>query len=259
MNERENEEFTQHLWAAVREAEQHKYFPNDFKRMLNTYGGFETVKRILANGKLSEGFEKLWALGQLRLTCEAIVVETKWRRYFDKDLLDLAEKRLRGAKYPFKRFEAPSTLEREQSGSDEGDFVPPDTDNRDFTQRETALRPWQGQFRDALFERYGAQCCISECAVPEALEAAHITPYMGDKSNDPRNGLVLRSDLHTLFDRYLFGIDPTNLRVTLSAALAIDPSYRSFDEKELVIGAKHKPSRQALDVHWRKFVEKNMP
>lgn len=239
------------------EAERLKYFPSYFKRMLNTDGGYETVKRILASGKPSEGFEKLWELGQLKLTCEAIIVETKWRRYFDEDMLERAENLLRKSGYSFKRFESPelSTLGQEQSGSDDDDFVPPDVDERGFTVRETAPRPWQGQFRDALFERYGAQCCISECAVAEALEAAHITPYLGEKSNDPRNGLILRSDLHTLFDCYLLGIDPDTLRVTLSRALADDPSYRSFDGKELAIGARRKPSRRALNVHWRKFIE----
>lgn len=107
----------------------------------------------------------------------------------------------------------------------------------------------------APFERYGAKCCISECAVTEALEAAHITPYLGENSNDARNGLVLRSDLHTLFDRYLLGIDPATLRVTLSNGLIDDPSYRSFDGKELAVVAKHLPSRRALSVHWQRFVE----
>lgn len=257
MDKQENEEFTAYLREAVRQAEQLKYFPNRFKGMLNADGGYETVNRILASGKPSEGFTKLWELGRLDLTCEAIIVETKWRSYFDEALLDRAEKLLRQMGYPFRRFESPASniSGREQSGSDDDDFVPPDGDHRNFSLREAALRPWQGKFRDALFERYGAQCCISECAVAEALEAAHITPYLGEKSNDARNGLVLRSDLHTLFDRYLLGIDPTTLRVTLSNGLADDPSYRGLDGKELTVIAKHLPSRRALSVHWQRFVE----
>lgn len=257
MDNHEDEEFTKYLRDAVRQAEEHKYFPHRFKRMLDADGGYETVKRILASGKPSEGFTRLWELGKVDLTCEAIVVETKWRRYFDEDLLERSEKLLRGVGYAFKRFGAPTPdmVHQEQQRADNDDFVPPDSDDRDFALREAALRPWQGQFRDALFQRYGAQCCISECVVREALEAAHITPYLGEKSNDPRNGLVLRSDLHTLFDRYLFGIDPGTLRVALSKVLAADPSYRGFDGKQLVIGAKHMPSRQALGMHWRKFNE----
>lgn len=51
MNSRENEQFTEHLRGAVREAEKLKYFPTRFKGMLEADGGFDTVKRILASGK----------------------------------------------------------------------------------------------------------------------------------------------------------------------------------------------------------------
>lgn len=104
MDARQDEEFTAYLGGAVREAERLKYFPNYFKRDLAADGGFSTVKRILASGKPSEGFRKLWELGRLDLSCEAIIVETKWRRYFDDDLLERAERLLSQMNYPFKRF-----------------------------------------------------------------------------------------------------------------------------------------------------------
>jgi HNH endonuclease len=34
----------------------------------------------------------------------------------------------------------------------------------------------------------------------DILEAAHISPYRGEEDNHPENGLLLRADLHTLFD-----------------------------------------------------------
>jgi len=105
MNNHENEEFTKLLRSAIGEAEKLKYRPNAFKKMLNAYGGFDTVNRILASGKPSDGFERLWELGRLELTCEAVIVETKWRRYFDASLVASAEKLLQGVNYAFKRFE----------------------------------------------------------------------------------------------------------------------------------------------------------
>lgn len=105
MDGRENEEFTNLLRGAVVEAEKLKYRPTTFKRMLDQHGGFETVNRVLASGKPSEGFTKLWELGRLDLTCEAIIVESKWRRHFDANLLAKAEKLLGEMRYPFKRFE----------------------------------------------------------------------------------------------------------------------------------------------------------
>ncbi|HUD43162.1 MAG TPA: HNH endonuclease [Dokdonella sp.] len=105
MDSRENEEFTSLLRGAVGEAEKLKYRPTTFKRMLDEHGGFETVNRVLASGKPSDGFTKLWELGRLDLTCEAIIVETKWRHHFDANLLAKAEKLLGEMRYPFKRFE----------------------------------------------------------------------------------------------------------------------------------------------------------
>lgn len=105
MDARQNEEFTAYLRNAVREAEKLKYVPTRFKGMLEANGGFETVKRILASGRPSDGFVKLWELGHLELTCEAIIVETKWRQYFDEDLIQRAEQLLHKMEYPFKRFE----------------------------------------------------------------------------------------------------------------------------------------------------------
>lgn len=109
MDRNENEEFTRYLRNAVKEAERLKYFPNRFKGMLEADGGYETVKRILASGRPSEGFQKLWELGRVDLTCEAIIVERRWRRFFDDDLLERAENLLRQVNYPFKRFESPAT------------------------------------------------------------------------------------------------------------------------------------------------------
>lgn len=99
MDSGENEEFTKLLRSAVDEAEKLKYRPTQFKKMLDAYGGFDTVNRVLASGKPSDGFTRLWELGHLELTCEAIIVETKWRRYFDDDLLARAERLLREAHY----------------------------------------------------------------------------------------------------------------------------------------------------------------
>ncbi|WP_395684359.1 HNH endonuclease [Dokdonella sp.] len=124
MNAHEDEEFTAHLGNAVKEAERLKYYPNYFKRDLAADGGFRTVKRILASGKPSEGFRKLWELGRLDLSCEAIIVETRWRKYFDEDLLERAERLLSQMKYPFRRFDA-STMDLAPGSNEEVGVVEP--------------------------------------------------------------------------------------------------------------------------------------
>jgi putative restriction endonuclease len=108
MDSKKNDEFTAHLRGAVREAERLGYKPKRFKSMIDELGGFETVKRILSSGRPSEGFTRLWQLKRIDLTCEAIVVETPWRRFFDPEIVLRSEKLLRDSKYAFKPYAEPA-------------------------------------------------------------------------------------------------------------------------------------------------------
>jgi hypothetical protein len=73
-----------------------------------------------------------------------------------------------------------------------------------------ALREGQGEFKAALLGAYDNQCAVTGCAVKEILEAAHIRPFRGDHTNRTDNGLLLRADIHTLFDRGLLWVDEAN-------------------------------------------------
>jgi len=52
---------------------------------------------------------------------------------------------------------------------------------------------------------------VSGCTLMEIVEAAHIKPHAEQPDDDPANGLLLRADLHTLFDLHLIGIEPDTL------------------------------------------------
>lgn len=61
----------------------------------------------------------------------------------------------------------------------------------------------QQHFRNQLFEAYTGRCAVSDCNMDEALEAAHIENYSGPKSQVVSSGILLRRDLHSLFDAHL--------------------------------------------------------
>lgn len=82
-----------------------------------------------------------------------------------------------------------------------------------------AQRRGQPAFRKALIQRYRGACAVTGCNAVAALEAAHIIPYQGSASNHPGNGLLLRADIHTLFDLHLFSIDPETMTVCLDKRL----------------------------------------
>ena len=78
-------------------------------------------------------------------------------------------------------------------------------------------RQGQQAFRRKLLQAYRNRCAITGCETRWVLEAAHITPYRGTKTNNLANGLILRADIHTLFDLGLISVDPDALRVKVSS------------------------------------------
>ncbi|MEV4479081.1 HNH endonuclease [Micromonospora coxensis] len=72
---------------------------------------------------------------------------------------------------------------------------------------EVTARQGQSEFRRKLMVAYGGRCAITGCDTEAALQAAHISPYDGPATNRVTNGLLLRADLHNLFDRGLIWVD----------------------------------------------------
>lgn len=120
-------------------------------------------------------------------------------------------------------------------------------DARERTIRAIALRRGQRAFRDALIGAYGGCCAISGCNVLDVLEAAHIYPYCGPETNQVQNGLLLRADLHTLFDCDLIRVDPATMTVVVDARLK-GTEYETFDGRPLrpPRGPSLSPSPDAL-------------
>jgi predicted restriction endonuclease len=81
-------------------------------------------------------------------------------------------------------------------------------------------RKGQSKFRKLLLEEFDGKCAISGSRVEEILEAAHIRPYDGPHTNIAANGILLRADLHTLFDLNLIKINPKTSSVVIDKTLA---------------------------------------
>jgi hypothetical protein len=96
----------------------------------------------------------------------------------------------------------------------------------DRVQREIAQRRGQPAFRAKLLAAYGRKCAVTGEAAEDVLEAAHIDPYSTSGCNDLSNGLLLRADVHTLFDLHLLAIDPAG-RLEVSPKLR-DTSYAAL-------------------------------
>lgn len=133
-------------------------------------------------------------------------------------------------------------------------YRPSDGDSRPNVLREIKARRGQRAFRNALRLRYGDQCQVSRNELLELLEAAHIQPYRGDEDNHPDNGLLLRADLHTLFDLDLLGIEPERRLVRLHP-LAVEHGFEELDGVELAC-ERGRPSMAALGYRWMTFQQR---
>ena len=149
---------------------------------------------------------------------------------------------------------SPAIAFLEQQLEDEGAFDPDEIrDGRVRILASIVRRRGQPLFRRRLLDAYGGRCAISGCTLEAVLEAAHIVPYRGPETNHSRNGLLLRADLHTLFDLHLIAIDAASLTVLVSPQVA-GTSYEEYSGKriQLPVDRACHPSRMALKEHRRK-------
>jgi hypothetical protein len=107
-------------------------------------------------------------------------------------------------------------------------------------------------FRQALLEAYEYRCAITSFNAPDALEAALIVPFRGKFTHHPSNGLLLRSDIHTLFDLGKIAIDTGTMSVVMTDDL-MQTNYRILAGRPLRYPKEesHRPSSEGLDLHRR--------
>jgi hypothetical protein len=89
------------------------------------------------------------------------------------------------------------------------------------------LKRQQGAFKSQLLKTV-KKCELTGEEEIRALDAAHIVEVSDNGSHDPTNGLLLRTDIHRLFDRRLLHISPEDGKVTLSSEISKDSNYHKL-------------------------------
>lgn len=122
-------------------------------------------------------------------------------------------------------------------------------DGRQLIAMMVKQRQGQAGFRRMLIKAYRGRCAATGCEVAPLLEAAHIHPYRGPKTNSVQNGLLLRADVHTLFDLGMITISESR-DIQVSASL-VDTEYASLHGRALAMprSPKDRPSGLALAWH----------
>lgn len=112
----------------------------------------------------------------------------------------------------------------------------------------------QGAFRVIVTDAYERRCAITNEKTLPVLDAAHIRPVTAGGLHQVENGILLRSDLHTLFDRGYLTVGKDH-RIRVSGRLRTDfdngEDYRRFDALPIRLPARaeFRPDPLALEWH----------
>jgi len=118
----------------------------------------------------------------------------------------------------------------------------------------TYPRIGQGTFRVLVTDAYERRCAITNEKTLPALDAAHIKPYSESGLHDITNGILLRRDLHALFDQGYITINPS-LIVEVSRKIKEEfengRDYYRFHGSRIHTPADHKkyPAKEFLEWH----------
>ena len=117
-----------------------------------------------------------------------------------------------------------------------------------------APRLGQGAFRVAVTDAYGRRCAVTGEKVLPVLDAAHIKPYADGGEHSVSNGLLLRRDVHRLFDLGYVTVAPDH-RFEVSSRIHDDfdngRAYYAFHGHRIELPNQHdqKPRRDLLEWH----------
>lgn len=112
----------------------------------------------------------------------------------------------------------------------------------------------QGAFRVLVTDIYDRRCAITRERTLPALEAAHIRPYSEGGAHEASNGLLLRRDIHSLFDAGYVTVTP-KLRFEVSRRIKEEfengRDYYALDGSEVTppLRSEYRPDDEALRWH----------
>ncbi|WP_197023657.1 HNH endonuclease [Rhodococcus sp. UNC363MFTsu5.1] len=101
----------------------------------------------------------------------------------------------------------------------------------------TKARNGQNTFRQALLQRYGLHCAVTGPCPVEVLQAAHLRPFAEHETHSVSGGMLLRSDIHQLFDAGLLAINPATMTVAVAPALAQYADYMKLEGAKVALSS----------------------
>lgn len=114
------------------------------------------------------------------------------------------------------------------------------------------VRRGQQAFREHLLGEQGQVCAFTGEAPAKVLEAGHLYSYAELGVHHQHGGLLLRRDIHRLFDDGSLAVDPMSFKVDVSASLDAYPQYTSLHDRKLFTRLRD-PQVEWLAAHWAQY------
>ncbi|MFJ4315806.1 HNH endonuclease [Streptomyces lavendulae] len=111
-------------------------------------------------------------------------------------------------------------------------------------------RVGQGPFRQQLLTDHGQVCAFTGPAPAAALQAAHLYSYADESEHHDWGGLLMRNDIHSLFDRGQIAVNPETGLIEVDDELRDYPLYAGLHGSRPLAGLR--PEHEVwLAAHWR--------
>jgi predicted restriction endonuclease len=131
------------------------------------------------------------------------------------------------------------------------------SENKDIIQQTLSQKRDDYNFRKSVRTYYNDECIISHHSFEEC-SICHIKPFSissQDEKYNPLNGIILNNSLHSLFDKFLFTIHPTNNNIILSnKIISKNTSITKYKDEYVDINPE---SYDFLIWHYDKFTSLN--
>ncbi|MFC9768794.1 HNH endonuclease [Rhodococcus jostii] len=109
----------------------------------------------------------------------------------------------------------------------------------------------QPAFRAALFRQYGSNCAFTGPCPTTALEACHLYSYAKVGEHKDQGGLLLRRDVHRLFDEGLIAVDRRG-GIDVAEVARSYPAYGDLHDTVIKIDPTAK-QKNWLELHWSEW------
>ena len=103
----------------------------------------------------------------------------------------------------------------------------------DFAARAIVQRRGRKELRDTLLRSCDSCCAMTGPCPAELLEVAYVTPFPEGDVHSVMNALLLRADMHTLWDLNMVAVDPVSMRIRIADVL-FETEYGRLEGKKLV-------------------------